>query len=264
MDTLLSADNFCLSPSKVVYALENIAPKVKCPPNMWSDPNTRKSDAFCEFHQDRGHNTEDCHALRLEVETLLQQGHLKRLLTNKGSNTLAKGRELLGSPKQPSPTRTINMIIRGSDDTSINGIKFATTHKLKRSITHERRIMVDDGRRACIIHPQVLVQMRLEDKIGSCCITLTSFNNVVEWTSGEITLLVLAGGVTLETTFYIMHQDTLHNAIVGRPWKHPMRAFPSSLCQVIKFRTPWEYSAYEGNKERPGNAIGSHFSSLTI
>ncbi|XP_075092216.1 uncharacterized protein LOC142172486 [Nicotiana tabacum] len=177
---------------------------------MRSNPNTRKLDALCEFHQDRGHKIEDCHALRLEVATLLQKGHLKEFLSDKGRNALAKGEEHLGPPKSSSPARTINMIIGGSDDTSINGIRFTTTHKLKRWITYERyddleesiifdesdangltfpqddahvitlhildtdvrRIMVDNGG-ACIIHPRVLVDMRLEDKIVSRCITLT-------------------------------------------------------------------------------------------
>ncbi|XP_070039994.1 uncharacterized protein [Nicotiana tomentosiformis] len=199
---------------------------------MRSNPSTRKSDTLCEFHQELGHKIEDCIALRLEVAKLLQQGHLKELLSDKGLNTLARGRELPGPPKMPSPSCTINMIIGGSDDAFINGIKFTTTHKLKRSITHERydeleesiifdesdvdgltfphndalvitllildtdvkRIMADDGSGTCIIHSRVRAQIRLEDKIVSCYITLNDFNNVVEPTSGEITLPVLAGG----------------------------------------------------------------------
>nr|XP_009765232.1 PREDICTED: uncharacterized protein LOC104216795 [Nicotiana sylvestris] len=99
--------------------------------------------------------------------------------------------------------------------------------------------MVDDGSGACINHPQVLVQMRLEDKITPRCITLTGFNNAVERTSGEIILPVLARGVTLETTFHIMDQDTAYNAIIGRPWIHAMRATLSSLYQAINFPTSW-------------------------
>ncbi|XP_075083263.1 uncharacterized protein LOC142167011 [Nicotiana tabacum] len=147
------------------------------------------------------------------------------------------------------------MIIGGSDDAFINGIKFTTTHKLKRSITRERYdgleesiifdesnvdgltfpyndalvitlrildtivkcIMMDDGSGTCIIHPRVLTQTRLEDKIVPHCIMLSSFNNAVERTSGEITLPVLADGVTLETTFHIMDQAATYNAINGRP-----------------------------------------------
>nr|XP_009602698.1 uncharacterized protein LOC104097787 [Nicotiana tomentosiformis] len=167
-----------------------------------------------------GHKIEDYIALRLEVVNLLQQGHLKELLIDKGRNTLARGRERLGPPKPPSPARTINMIIGGCDEASINDIKFTATHKLKRSIIHERydgleesiisdesdaddltfphnnalvislqildadvkRNMVDDGSGACIIHLRVLTQMRLEDKIVSRCIILTDFNNEVERT----------------------------------------------------------------------------------
>ncbi|XP_009784246.1 uncharacterized protein [Nicotiana sylvestris] len=139
---------------------------------------------------------------------MLQQGHLKELLNDKGRNTFARGQERQGSLKLPSPARTINMIIGGSDDTSNNGVKFNATHKITRSITHERydildesiifdesdansltfphnnalvitlrivytdvkHIMVDDGSGACIIHPRILTQMRLGDKIVSRCI----------------------------------------------------------------------------------------------
>nr|XP_016515015.1 PREDICTED: uncharacterized protein LOC107831730 [Nicotiana tabacum] len=224
------------------------------PPKIRSDLNTRKYDALCEFHQERGHKMEDCVALRQEVVNMLRQGHLRELLSDKGRTNFARGREHQGSPMPPSPGRTINMIIDGSDDAS-NYVKFTTTHKCKRSITRERydrleksiifdesyadgltfphnyalvitlcildtdvkRIMVDDGSGACIIHPRFHTQMRLEDKIVMCYITLTSFNNAVERTSWEITLLVLAGNVTLETTFHIMDHAITYNAIVERP-----------------------------------------------
>ncbi|XP_019251264.1 PREDICTED: uncharacterized protein LOC109230194 [Nicotiana attenuata] len=138
-------------------------------------------------------------------------------------------------------------------------MKFTNTHKLKQSITQEqydeleesiifdksdadgltfphyyalvitlcildtddKRIMIDDRSGACIIHPRVLAQMSLKDKIVPRCIALTVFNNEVEQISGEITLPVLAGGMTLEMTFDIMDQDTVYNAIVGQLWIHP-------------------------------------------
>ncbi|XP_019259243.1 PREDICTED: uncharacterized protein LOC109237391 [Nicotiana attenuata] len=114
--------------------------------------------------------------------------------------------------------------------------------------TDVKRILVDDGSGACIIHPRVLVQMRLEDIIMQRCITLTGFNNAVERTSGEIVLPVLAGGVTLETTFHVMNQETTYNAIIGHSWIHAMRAIPSSLYQVIKFPTPWGIFSIRGEQ----------------
>ncbi|XP_019237163.1 PREDICTED: uncharacterized protein LOC109217379 [Nicotiana attenuata] len=220
---------------------------------MRSDPNTRKSDALCEFHQERRHKIGDCIPLRQEVINMLRQGHLKELLSDKRRTNFARGPEHQSPSKPPSPARTINMIIDGSNDASTNIVNFTTTHKLKRSITHKRydgleesnifdesngngltfrhndalvitlrildtdvqRIMVDDGSSACIIHPRVLTQMRLEDKLVSCCITLTGSNNAIEQTSGEITVSVLTSGMTLETTFHIMDQATTYNVIVG-------------------------------------------------
>ncbi|XP_075096135.1 uncharacterized protein LOC107781424 [Nicotiana tabacum] len=180
------------------------------------------------------------------------------------------------------------MIVGGGDDSAINHVKFTTTHKLKRTITHKwfddfedsiafdkfytdglslphydalvitlriadtvvKRIMVDDGSGACIIHPRVLMQMRPKDKIIPRCITLTGFNNAVERTSREISLPVLAGGVTLETIFHVMNQETAYNAIIGRPWIYAMRAVPSSFYQVIKFPTPWGIFSIRGEPHK--------------
>ncbi|XP_070057645.1 uncharacterized protein [Nicotiana tomentosiformis] len=266
MPPLLAAHNFLVSPIEIVYALEKLGTKVKWPPMMRSDPNTRKSDALCEFHQEHARKIENYIALRQEVVNILRQGQLKELLSDKQRTNFSRGREHQGPPKPPSPARTINIIIGDGDNTSINNVKFITTHKFKRSITPEQYdrleestifdesdaddltfphndalvitlrildtdvkcIMVDNGSSACIIHPRVLTLMSLEDKIVSHCITLIDFNNAVERTSGEITLPILAGGVTLEMTFYIMDQATSYNAIVGQPWIHPMRAIPSS------------------------------------
>ncbi|XP_075074857.1 uncharacterized protein LOC142162403 [Nicotiana tabacum] len=158
---------------------------------MRFDPSTIKFNALYEFHQERGHKIEDCIALRQEVANMLRQGHLKELPSDKGRNNFGRGREHQDPLKPPSPARTINMIIGSSSDASINCIKYTTTHKLKQSITHKRydgleesiifdesdtdslnfphndalaitlcildidvkRIMVDDGSEACIIHP---------------------------------------------------------------------------------------------------------------
>ncbi|XP_070017973.1 uncharacterized protein [Nicotiana sylvestris] len=222
---------------------------------MKSDPSTRRSNVLCEFYQERGHKTEDCIGLRQEVVRTLNQGYLKELMSDKGRANFARGRDQpQGPPKPPSPARTIQMIIGDDDDTVINHMKFTTTYKLKWMVAHERyddledniifdksdtddlsfphyddlvitfriadtdvkRIIVDDGIGTCIVHPRVLMQMRLEDKIIPHCITLTGFNNAVERTSGEIVLHVLAGGVTLEMILHVMDQETVYNAIIGR------------------------------------------------
>nr|XP_016513557.1 PREDICTED: uncharacterized protein LOC107830499 [Nicotiana tabacum] len=281
---------------EIVYTLEKLGTKVQWPQKMKSNPSTRRSNVLCEFHQERGHKTEDCIGLRQEVVRMLNQLYLKELLSDKGRANFARGRDpSQGPPKPPSPARTIQMTIGGGDDMVINHVKFTTTHKLKQIVAHERyddledniifdkldtdglsfphydalvitlriadtyvkRIMVDDGSGACIVHPRVLMQMRLEDKIILCYITLTGFNNALERTSGEIVLPVLAGGVFLETTFRIMNQETAYNAIIGRPWMHAMLAVPSSFYQVIKFPTAWGIFSIRGEPRTAQECYGS-------
>nr|XP_009788328.1 PREDICTED: uncharacterized protein LOC104236147 [Nicotiana sylvestris] len=238
------------------YALEKLGLKVQWMQKMKSDPSNRRSNVLCEFHQERGHKTEDYIGLQKEVVRILNQGYLKELLSDRGRVNFARGRyQPQGPPKPPSPARTIQMVIGSGNDSIINHVKFTTTHKLKRTVAHKwyddledsiifdksdtnglyfphydalvitlriadidvKRIMVDDRSGMCIIHPRVLVQMRLEDKIVPRCITLMGFNNAVERTFGEIVLPILAGGVTLETTFHIMNEETTYNAIIGHP-----------------------------------------------
>nr|XP_016444845.1 PREDICTED: uncharacterized protein LOC107770095 [Nicotiana tabacum] len=256
MRPLLSAHNICVSPSKIVYTLEKLGTKVQWPQKMKSYASTRRLNVQCEFYQERGHKTEDCIGLRQEVLRMLNQGHLKELLSNQGRVNFARGRDQpQGPPKPPSPARTIKNIIGGSDDKVINHVKFTTTHKLKRTVAHKwydylvdsiifdksdanglsspyydalvitlhitdtnvNRIMVNDGNGACITYPRVLIQMRLEDKIVPHCITLTGFNSAVQRTSGKIVLLVLVGEVTLEMMFHVINHETTYNAIIGHP-----------------------------------------------
>ncbi|XP_075074462.1 uncharacterized protein LOC142162059 [Nicotiana tabacum] len=108
MPPLLSAHNFCISPSEIVYTLEKLGMKVQWPQKMKSNPSIRKSNVLCEFHQERGHKTEDCISLRREVVRMLNQGYLKELLSDRGRANFARGRDQpQGPPKPPSPARTI-------------------------------------------------------------------------------------------------------------------------------------------------------------
>ena len=47
---------------------------------MKSDPATRDSTGYYEFHRDYGHRTYDCIQLRKDIEYLIRRGYLRRFI----------------------------------------------------------------------------------------------------------------------------------------------------------------------------------------
>lgn len=50
---------------------------------------------------------------------------------------------------------------------------------------------------------------------------------------GEISLLVFANGVTLNTVFTAVDCPSSYNVLLGRRWLHAMRAVPSTYHKLI-------------------------------
>ncbi|XP_052206823.1 uncharacterized protein LOC127811156 [Diospyros lotus] len=42
--------------------------------------NKRSKDKYCRFHRDHGHDTEECHQLKEEIQELINQGFLRRFM----------------------------------------------------------------------------------------------------------------------------------------------------------------------------------------
>ncbi|KAL0395282.1 UNVERIFIED_CONTAM: hypothetical protein Slati_4494400 [Sesamum latifolium] len=95
---------------------------LRWPPKMKNDEYRQRSSKYCNFHQDRGHTTEECLHLKEELEMLLQMGHFGELAcplktispsTKGGEKSDSKNtlRTLEGPITHP---RIINMIEGGS------------------------------------------------------------------------------------------------------------------------------------------------------
>nr|GEW28593.1 reverse transcriptase domain-containing protein [Tanacetum cinerariifolium] len=59
---------------KEIFAAES--GKFKSPPPMVTSVEKRSSNKFCEFHNDKGYNTDECVQLRKQIEELLRAGKL--------------------------------------------------------------------------------------------------------------------------------------------------------------------------------------------
>ena len=93
---------------------------------------------WCAFHEDFGHTTDECIALRKEISYLLSKGHLKELLGRKKD----KAKDAEDLPKRatspPPDAMTINFISEGSD---ICGTSYSSAKR------HARETKAETGAR---------------------------------------------------------------------------------------------------------------------
>ena len=65
-------------------------PSLRWPGKIRSDPNSRPKNLYCRFHRDHEHLTEDCVALKEQVETLIRQGKLQKYVSRSSNSRPTK------------------------------------------------------------------------------------------------------------------------------------------------------------------------------
>ncbi|XP_075098047.1 uncharacterized protein LOC142175363 [Nicotiana tabacum] len=113
--------------------------EARFPKLIRSDPSQKDPILWCEYHGAPGHRTGDYHHLREEVETLLENGHLREFLSDRAKNNYGQSRDNAEPSKEAegSPQMTINMIFRGNE---ANGVTFSAAKKTKILVTHKKRL----------------------------------------------------------------------------------------------------------------------------
>ncbi|XP_013719466.1 uncharacterized protein LOC106423225 [Brassica napus] len=134
VSTWLDISNLSVSQPEIINALRQIGQQVKWPPKMRAPDSFRNPDLWCEFHRDHGHKTEDCVALKIEVNKLLQKGYLREFLSEKAKNLLSKETPRKSAETKPaSPPRQDRLIHVISGGSEISGISHAAAKKSTRN-----------------------------------------------------------------------------------------------------------------------------------
>ncbi|XP_048611594.1 uncharacterized protein LOC125585916 [Brassica napus] len=119
-----------ISTPELVNTLRQMGQQVKLPPKMKAPDSFRNPELWCRFHHDHGHKTEDCIPLKIEVNELLQKGHLREFLSEKAKAHLSK--ETIGKSKGAAPAspprqdRVIHVISGGS---GVSGVSHTAAKK---------------------------------------------------------------------------------------------------------------------------------------
>ncbi|KAJ9544561.1 hypothetical protein OSB04_024268 [Centaurea solstitialis] len=271
----LSTYHFAGTTKDLVDSLRNLEVNVRWPKKPENPSKDKDQTKWCDFHNDHGHNTDDCISLKKEIAYLKSNGHLKNLLGDDSKR-----------PTSPVPTKVVNCITGGSE---VCGLTYSAAKRHARegpegypipnesrtaekkeldatkisfdiedmSDTHQKhhdalviqltigncltkRVLIDGGSSANVIFAETLKIMGIDrSNIVRRKTTLIGFNGDATSTLGEIILPVFAKGINKQTKFNVIDCPSAYNAILGRPWIHDMKAVPSTYHQKIKFPSPW-------------------------
>ncbi|XP_013673638.2 uncharacterized protein LOC106377971 [Brassica napus] len=119
-----------ISTPELVNTLRQMGQQLKWPQNMKAPDSFQNPGLWCDFHRDHGHKTEDCVALKIEVNELLQKGHLREFLSEKAKAHLSKegsGKSKGDAPSSPPrQDRVIHVILGGPE---VSGVSHAAAKK---------------------------------------------------------------------------------------------------------------------------------------
>nr|GEV97690.1 reverse transcriptase domain-containing protein [Tanacetum cinerariifolium] len=236
------------------------ASKFQPPPPIVTSVEKRSINKFCDFHNDKGHSTDECMQLKKQIEELVRAGKLSHLIKE-----IKHGRDQLKAGKKETATKdkptTIYMVqswqktVRQKMTQSFERVKEITFPQLAASSGTEgplvieaemgghmiHRMYVDGGSSMKILYEHCF--NRLRPKIRSQMVTattsLTGFSGATIWPMGQLRLLVIIGDTNHSTrawmNFMIVISLSPYNGIIGRPGIRAIQPVPSTVHGMLKF-----------------------------
>ncbi|GKA45264.1 reverse transcriptase domain-containing protein [Tanacetum coccineum] len=179
------------------------AGKFKPPPPMVTPVEKRSSNKFCDFHNNKGHSTDECMQLKKQIEELVLAGKLSHLIKE-----IKQGRDQPKVGKKEVPAKDKSMAI------------YMTRQKVTQSFERVSKITF----------PSLTTSSGTEGPL------------VIEAEIGGhmIHRMYVDGGDTVHSTkawmnFMIERSLSSYNSIIGRPGIREIQAVPSTAHGMLKF-----------------------------
>ncbi|GJZ16616.1 reverse transcriptase domain-containing protein [Tanacetum coccineum] len=194
---------------KEILAAE--AGKFKPPPPMVTPVEKRSSSKFCDFHNDKGHSTDECMQLKKQIEELVRAGKLSHLIKE-----IKQGRDQTKNGKKEAPAK----------DKSLAIYMIQPWHRMTRQKVTQSFARVNE-----ITFPPLTTSKGTE---GPLVIEAEIGGHMI-----HRMLLVTIGDVDHSTkawmNFMIVRSLSPYNGIIGRPGIREIRAVPSTAHGMLKF-----------------------------
>ncbi|GJU35155.1 reverse transcriptase domain-containing protein [Tanacetum coccineum] len=195
------------------------AGKFKPPSPMVTPVEKRSSNKFFDFHNDKGHNMDECMKLKKQIEELVRASKLSHLIKE-----IKQGREITFPPLADSDGTEGPLVI----EAEIGG------HMI-------HRIYIDGGSSTEILYEHCFNQLypEIRSQMVLARTSLTDFSGETIWPLGQLRLLVTirdADHCTIAwMDFMIVRSILPYNSIIGRPGIKEIQAVLSTAHGMLKF-----------------------------
>nr|GEU49520.1 hypothetical protein [Tanacetum cinerariifolium] len=252
---------------KEILATE--ASKFQPPPPMVTPVEKRSSNKFCDFHNDKGHSTDECMQLKKQIEELVRAGKLSHLIKEikQGRDQSKTGKK--GTAAKDKPTaiymmqswqRTVKQKVTQSFErvreiafpqlTVSNGTEGPLVIEAEMGGYVIHRMYIDGGSSMEILYEHCFNRLRPEIKsqMVPATTSLTGFS-VPSTVHGMLKLPVEGGIATIRSTILIP-TECLSKVVIGGSLSDKGR---TELCSVLKKNLDifaWQPSDMTGAPER--------------
>uniref|UniRef100_A0A2N9GFI3 RNA-directed DNA polymerase n=1 Tax=Fagus sylvatica TaxID=28930 RepID=A0A2N9GFI3_FAGSY len=258
-------------------------PDIKWPGKLRSDPTKRSKDLYCRFHRDHGHTTEDCFALKQQIEALIRQGKLGKFVRQdkpevrheprpprQDENKDRQEDRPRGYHRRDTSRKSLKMddqVISFSEDDARN-IHHPHDDTLVVTLTIAgfltRRVLIDNGSSADIIYLPAYQQMKIDkEQLKPIDIPLVGFTGDKVKPLGVVSLIIEVGTypkqVRTSVEFLVVDCPSAYNVIIGRPTLNKLRAVTSTYHLLVRFPTEHGIGELKGDQ---ATARECYFASL--
>ncbi|GJR72656.1 reverse transcriptase domain-containing protein [Tanacetum coccineum] len=221
---------------KEILATEKAARSFEPPSKMFGSKRSRDMSKYCHFHEDYGHDTNDCRHLRTQIQEAINSGKLSHLVKGIKKERTKSSDTPRGESKKNKDTTPAEATIL-----MVNNAPVIIEAKIfERKVG---RVYMDNGSSCEIIYEHCFEKLNPTIKATKVDrkTPLVGFSRERSWSISEVSLEITIGDAPLSGTetlnFVIVRSDSSYNMLLGRAAMQRMGIVVSTIHEAIKFHT---------------------------